>query len=336
MIRVFIVIACLLIGIFYFNAPEKKLDSSFFFSYMSTTIDGRFSEKEKLLEVGKNFVDHQKSQVAGFETWSDLSNDKLTILSAGLADFRVKYFKRYGFNVPDKNMKVFIFADREKFRSFANLVCKSCRHTNMEGFTTGSIIAVNAADKKLDMIFLTLAHEFAHYLNSTIFVRKLPPWLEEGIAVDFSQYMLAKFRNINGVPGIVRKTGKNDFIVEGPLAAIFVLKREMEKGELSLNDMLMLDWIGFDMSEKRDLLYSQAGFFVSFMLANESRRTFFLQLLEEIQGLKQFPEPVEIKEKITERFPKIETIFKDFLYIEAAREEIALQEKVGPFIWNKE
>ncbi|MDH3746144.1 MAG: hypothetical protein OES47_13680 [Acidobacteriota bacterium] len=79
---------------------------------------------------------------------------------------------------------VFLFRDIEDYRAFRDRLAPSA-HEDGHAYPALGYVAV-AADRSLGALESILTHELAHLLNRRTLGPALPPWLDEGLARDFS------------------------------------------------------------------------------------------------------------------------------------------------------
>jgi hypothetical protein len=129
-------------------------------------------------------------------------------------------------------------------------------------------VALYDGGRRRGDVAATLVHELVHLLNRRSLGPALPPWLDEGLAVDLG---LSEIDAAGGlVPGrlggaVVEDASRIE--LAGAPAALHKLRGAYERGALPpLASLLELDWEGFVAGERIELHYAAAWFFFRYLL----------------------------------------------------------------------
>jgi hypothetical protein len=151
-----------------------------------------------------------------------------------------------------------------------------------KGHAGSGVAALLAGPRDGGEVAALLVHELTHLLNRRTFEADLPPWLEEGIANDLAYCQLDRQNRLQPgtlggkafiaeVPGPVDRFGRRSFSgtfhIEGPLASLSLLKRNVEEKSITpLPELLDLTWREFVDPAGRELRYVQSVFLVRYLL----------------------------------------------------------------------
>ena len=128
------------------------------------------------------------------------------------------------------------------------------------GHAVAGLVATYAGARDAREVGSTLAHEIGHLLTRRALGPALPPWLDEGLADDFSIEALA--RSSGGDPYAGWRTVSPERIdYGGPLAGLALLLRRLGAGQLvPLEELLGIPRETFYAEPDRERLYHQSGF----------------------------------------------------------------------------
>lgn len=162
---------------------------------------------------------------------------------------------------------VVLFAEESGYRVFQRRDAALAGLAS-SGHTGYGLVALYDGGRRGDAIAATLIHELVHLLNRRGLGPALPPWLDEGLAVDLGLSEIGADGGL--VPGrlggaVVEDASRIE--LAGAPAALHNLRGAFERGELGpLDRLLALDWEGFVVSERIELHYAAAGFFFRYLL----------------------------------------------------------------------
>jgi hypothetical protein len=143
------------------------------------------------------------------------------------------------------------------------------------GHVLGGVVALWREGRELEEVRSTLIHELVHLLNRRAIGPALPPWLDEGLAVDLAQSDIGPGGRL--VPGTLAElTRRTPVYVErfGGAASLEHLRQAAARGELPSLAALTAGHDGFAGIDPPHLAYSEAGFLVRYLLAGEHAAPF--------------------------------------------------------------
>ncbi len=119
---------------------------------------------------------------------------------------------RYGVTpVGQAEEAILLFADREGYESFAELVEGGPMPPGTTGHAARGLVATYAGERSPVEICRSLLHEIAHLLERRSLGPALPPWLGEGLARDFTGHLLDDGVDVAWVAAAVRDGTAPDF-----------------------------------------------------------------------------------------------------------------------------
>ena len=191
------------------------------------------------------------------------------------------YGERFGLEPPPARSPevVVLFRRAEEYRLFSELGSEAAG-LELEGHAGGGL-AVLHLERAAEEGASLLVHELVHLLNRRTFGGELPPWLEEGLAVELASHRLDEAGRPQ--PGtlwgerVVRERGlrlgmggtrlEEEIELTGAEAALGRLAQLTEEGRLppvsALFDLTPDRFVGLS---ARELRYAQAGALVRFLL----------------------------------------------------------------------
>jgi hypothetical protein len=165
---------------------------------------------------------------------------------------------------------VLVFADEAAYRVFQS---REARLSGLPsaGHHTAGVVAFWAGDRQHHELSATLVHELVHVLNLRALGPALPPWLDEGMADDLGASKVGPAGDLHPERlggSMVRAPGRYEFA--GAVAALRNLNEALARSDAPrLEELVDLSWDGFVRSERRDLHYATAGFFVRYLVEGE-------------------------------------------------------------------
>lgn len=173
---------------------------------------GRYQQARKLLEIGEPEV-----QVGSYELLTDVRDqDIISRFDRAAEAAEDAYFARYG-RLPsgDPGRSALLFAEEATYREYQRL-SGSTLAGNVGHAETG-ILAFYAEGREQDELVRTLIHEIAHLLNDRALARRLPPWLEEGIATDLGSVWMESSPVSTGRVDLAIQSAESRFLLLGEI-----------------------------------------------------------------------------------------------------------------------
>ena len=192
----------------------------------------------------------------------------LAFLDRVAAAVEPAYRQRYGRRPVGQAAEVAaLFADEARYRDFQDRDGK-LQDLPASGHAGYGLIALYVGSRRRDEVAATLVHEITHLLNRRSLGPALPPWLDEGLAVDLAASVIEPAGAIDPdrLGGAVEHgEARIDFF--GPQATVRRLAGALaDKSLTPLPQLFALDWSGFVRSDRLDLHYAAAGFFWRYVL----------------------------------------------------------------------
>lgn len=173
---------------------------------------GRYQQARKLLEIGKPEV-----KVGSYELLTDVRDRELIArFDAAAEAAEGAYFARYG-RLPsgDPGRSAVLFAEEATYREYQRLSGFSM--AGNAGHAETGILAFYAEGQPHAELVRTLIHEIAHLLNDRALARRLPPWLEEGIATDLGSVWMESSEVSTGRVNLVLQSAESRFLLLGEI-----------------------------------------------------------------------------------------------------------------------
>jgi len=201
---------------------------------------------------------------------SDVSDEVLELHLDRLASSAAEtYASRYGLEpVGDAAEAVVLFRRESAYRQFqASLPLLA--GVAAQGHASLGVASLFQGPRSRLEVGLTLLHELGHLLNRRSLGPALPPWLDEGLAEDFSHWAVAgggfdpytRFRR-----EVERAVHEHEVQMVGPLAALQMVSDDAARGLLgSPHQLLELDWASFATGEQAALRYAHAALWIGFL-----------------------------------------------------------------------
>ena len=236
------------------------------------------------VRVGKEIlgVDERQGEVAGYDLYTDLDDERLLQLlsqAAGVAEDA--FFARYG-RLPSRAPRYALllfsrYQDYERFsHETANVPLQGHR-----GHAGRGLIALTVEGASSRLAASGLVHEITHILVARALTPRLPPWLNEGMATDLGSVWVEDSRDL--VKDWLVETEKIDF---GEFETrLLHLERLVEAGSLTpLVVALSRDRESFYGADSIAESYAQSAAFVRYLLEGEdgTMASGFLQFLDAV------------------------------------------------------
>lgn len=181
---------------------------------------GRYQQARKLLEVDKK---NHKVQVGEYTLITDVEDPELiAAMDRAAVAAEEAYFARFG-RLPSGNpgRSVVLFAEEDLYRQY--LAGLSGKLKWNLGHAESGILAFFAEGRPRPELVRTLIHEIGHLLNDRALARRLPTWLEEGIATDLGSAWLEDS---------AVATGRESLAIQSPHRRLLYLGEMMDAGGL--------------------------------------------------------------------------------------------------------
>ena len=154
------------------------------------------------------------------------------------------------------------------------------------GHTAGGLVVLHAVAPP-DVVEGTLLHELAHTFNRRALGPALPPWLEEGIAEEFSElgYLMQRGMTREEVLQRSQLQGGRVTLYKGPSASLRRARAAHESRGGSLAWLFSPDWqlsrIGANHEVALDR-YSSAAWWIHFLMSHAETRAGFHRFLQSV------------------------------------------------------
>ncbi len=239
-----------------------------------TPVSGRVPDPDRLAQA-RHLLGAKVSQrsLGPYELLTDVEDESLLdFLGAVARAHGSAHFQRYGLKaVGEPTSTVVLFSRDEDYRRY-QLSETGLEEIRAAGHAGSGIVALPVGNAAQDIIAGVLVHELTHMLNRRTIGPALPPWLEEGLAVDLGGSQLSEDGEI--LPGTVQESSRRDgarLEVSGFSASLQLLRRANLKGEwVPIQELLALEWEEFVGSGRLPLHYAQSALWIRFLLAPET------------------------------------------------------------------
>lgn len=213
--------------------------------------------------------------LGAYRLLTDLDDPALLARLGRLAgDVERLYPLRYGVTpVGPPAETVLLFAREPTYREFQALDARLAS-LPATGHTGDGLVALFAGGRRPDEVAATLVHELTHLLNRRSLGPALPPWLDEGLAVDLALSAIGADGSLHpervGGAALLQPPRITYF---GGRASARHLESALavEAGLPPLGELFALDWEPFVRSERLEIHYAAAGFFWRTLLDGSSR-----------------------------------------------------------------
>lgn len=197
----------------------------------------------------------------------------LLLLDRAAASVEAAYRERYGVAPVGEAAEAVVLFRRKA--SYLELIAQAGGPGGGTGHIASGVVALWREGRDLDEVRATLVHEVAHLLNRRALGPGLPPWLDEGIAVDLAESRFGEGGRL--LPGtlheVTRRTSLSvEWLVAG--ASRHAVEDAAARGALPALSDLTASPESFAAIEPRSLGYAQAGFLVRYLLAGEHAPAF--------------------------------------------------------------
>lgn len=226
----------------------------------------------RLLRLREVLGDGERElQFGAFRVLTDVRDDALfEQLRATIGTLEATYRSRFGLEIAPAEgepQAIVLFAREETYRSYEDELPGISELATL-GHQSHGVAVTFVGERSLDRIRRTLLHEVTHLLNRRALPLLLPSWLEEGLAEDISFCRVNEEGEV--LPGTI--LGENERSLRGrhvsggfaSLAALLSHHRQPSWPKVA--DLVAADWEEFVQPELRPTHYTQAAFFIRFML----------------------------------------------------------------------
>ena len=192
----------------------------------------------------------------------------LLLLDRAAASVEEAYRERYGLAPLGEPAEAVVLFRRRA--GYLDLIAQAGGPGGGTGHVTSGVVALWREGRDLDEVRATLVHELAHLLNRRALGPGLPPWLDEGIAVDLAESRFGEGGRL--LPGTLNEVARRtSFTVEWLVAGAsrHAVEDAASRGALPALSALTASPESFAAVEPQSLGYAQAGFLVRFLLAGE-------------------------------------------------------------------
>ncbi len=233
------------------------------------------------------------------------------------------YRARYGLAVASAPAgAIVLFSSPEDYLAFVGQT-EELADLAARGHALYGIAALYAGRDATEEVTSILVHEMAHLLNRVAFGRRLPSWLEEGLANDLAWSEIDRDGRLalgsrGGSTRLTRPSPREGTMVverRGPQASHRKLLEAWKRRSLpSLPELLGMPWAEFVEPNQRRMNYAQSTEFVRFLLDGgvAPRATGFRDFLEAVAaGAK--PDVTVLETHLGEPLDRLERAFGTWL-----------------------
>ncbi len=237
-----------------------------------------------------------------FELLTDLPRDSgfMNVLRRVGEQLVAVYEERYAAHASEQakfRQVLVLFSERSDFDDYTNAE-SLVAGLDIGGHAAGGVAAMWVGEGTFPDFAAILLHEAAHLFAERAFPYELPPWLEEGLAEDFSLIMVSPEGVVAGDrlrgqteehsetvredSGRTRTT--RELLVQGPRVALGqALDRWRRESGPQLDRLADLTWPELTYAPNRGEIYVELGFLVRF-LVEEHQSAFTLFLDAAVRG----------------------------------------------------
>jgi hypothetical protein len=278
-------------------------------------------EKKQLVELESLLGRRPAQGLGGYRLLTDVEDRALLeTLDKLVMSLEGEYRERYGREpLGQARAAIALFRFEGAYRIF-QLRSRDLLGLNPAGHTAHGVAALFLGERPLWDVGATLVHELTHLLNRRALGPALPPWLDEGLAEDFS--FLARDSTgrveLGRLVGALEVTGTRRQI-SGALASLHGLRVDLRADDLpGLRQVLELEWRAFVHQDARRN-YDVAGFFVRFLAQGQEGRwrDGFRSFLGHVAD-GAAPDLALLEKALGQKLEVIEAEFRSWLLVEAA------------------
>ncbi len=228
-------------------------------------------EPERLAEARRLLVDEAVTRVGAYHLYTDVVDATMvSSLSIAVPSLEVVYHERTGLRPIDQpRAAIVLFESRLSYERFKAKE-RSLAGRPSSGHVGRGVVALYRQGREQSEVHSTLLHELVHLLNRRAIGPALPPWLDEGLAEDFSGAAVSDAGRLQ--PGTLAPTLSRDqdrWRATGSQAALIGLQRQLAAhGSLpAIRDVVGFDEEEFHASGERAQHYALAGFLIRYLFA---------------------------------------------------------------------
>ena len=237
-------------------------------------LPGRPPDPERLAAVEKLLgVSAPTGSLGPYPLYSDDADSELIwFLDRVAAGVEPAFRKRYGCPPLGAAAEaVVLFGSEQRYRALQALDGQ-LHDLPAAGHAGYGLVALYAGTRRRDEVAATLVHEITHLLTRRSLGPALPPWIDEGIAVDLAASAIGPAGEIDpGHLGGAVEQGESRIDYFGAQASVRRLAGALaEQALLPLPKLFALDWEGFVRNDRLELNYTAAGMFWRYLLEGDN------------------------------------------------------------------
>lgn len=213
-------------------------------------------------------------RLGAYDVYTDVEDEELlSFLNSAASHAEAAYFSRYG-RLPSGNPRrtVVLFAREQDYRAYSESSFPG-GGTN-SGHAGSGVLAFFAEGRPRETLVRTLVHEITHLLNDRALARRLPTWLEEGLASDLGGLWIESAATVvtEGEPRLTQPEGWRS-IGSRPELRLIHLGKILDGGLLPPVGILWsMDYSQFHSPAIENSAYSQSAAVVRYLMDGEGGR----------------------------------------------------------------
>lgn len=210
-----------------------------------------------------------------YELYTDVANDPLIEeLESTAAVLEATYRERFGLELREADPQaVVLFAREETYRAYEREVPEISALATL-GHQSHGVAVTFVGSRSVRQIRRILLHELTHLLNRRALPLVLPTWLEEGLAEDLSFSRVDKRGRIQPgtVLGVSERSLRGSRISGGFASLATLLRHYRQPTWPRVTTLVDADWEEMVQPGARPTYYTQAAFFIRFLIDGEKGR----------------------------------------------------------------